>query len=420
MGLKSFIKTGSWNDQLRNSSSSSDWLKNGLFNSANGWGKSGVNITKSNVTTIPAVYNAGKIYADSISSLPIHVIKDDGTTKEKQPQHPVSKIVSREPNNLMTSFVYRQITIPHILFWGNGFSLIEFEKGNSKRPKSILPIHPNRGILWYEISLDGGATMMVDQTNMLHFRGLGDDVMGSSVIDVAAANLGLGKAAEDYGSRFFGQGASMTGVLSTDNALSDKAFTNLKNSFNENSAGLANAHKPLILEEGMRYTPTSIPPNAAQFLETRQFSVVDVARWFNLPPHKLKDLTRATFSNIEEQSLEFVTESLLPMIVMMEQELNRKLLRESEKGTFYIKMNLDGILRGDIKTRTEAYKNLMIVGAISPNEIRQKEEMNPYKGGDSKFMQMNAAPINEEGTNQPEVIEIVEPKKEEEDEENIT
>ena len=175
----------------------------------------------------------------------------------------------------------------------------------------------------------------------------------------------------------------------------------------------------MILEEGLKWASTSIPPDSAQFLQTREFSVVDVARWFNLPPHKLKDLARATFSNIEEQSLEFVKESLLPMIVMMEQELNRKLLRESEKGTFYFKFNLDGILRGDIKTRTEAYKNLMAVGAISPNEIRQKEEMNPYEGGDSRFMQLNSSPINSEGTNQPEPVETTE-EIIVEDEENIT
>jgi HK97 family phage portal protein len=427
MGLKSFLTSGTWNNETRNSSSSSNWLVNGMWQSSNGGTKSGVTITKENTQTIPAVYSAVKIYADSISSLPTHVIRDNGNSKEKQPQHSISKIISREPNNLMTSFVYNQITIPHILLWGNAFSVIEYEKGGSKRPKAILPIHPNRvkvtqenGILYYEIRLDNDKTMTLDQSNVIHFRGLGDDVMGKSVIDYAASNLGLGKAAEDFGARFFGQGASTTGVLQTDNSLSDKAFTNLQNSFNENSGGLANAHKPLILEEGLKWVSTSIPPDNAQFLETREFSVIDVARWFNLPPHKLKDLKRATFSNIEEQSLEFVKESLLPMIVMMEQELNRKLLRESEKGTYYIKFNLDGILRGDIKTRTEAYKNLMAVGAISPNEIRQKEEMNPYEGGDSRFMQLNAAPINEEGTNQP-IAEVVEEPKEikiEEDEES--
>lgn len=423
MGLKSFFSTGSWNNNTLERSSGDGFLVNGMWES-NQTSKSGVQITKNNAMTIAGVYSAVKVITDAISQMPINVITDDGKNKIKDTSHPISYLLSKEPNKLMTSFVWRQIIMPNVLLWGNSYNLIEYEKGGNRRPKAIFPIHPSRvdvknrnGLLWYTITLDDNKELTVDQSNILHFRGLGDDIQGKSVIDVAADNLGVGKAAEDFGGRFFGNGAAMTGVLQTDEKLSDKAFTNLSASFNSTNGGLANAHKPLILEEGLKYTSTSIPPDSAQFLQTREFSISDVARWFTIPQHKIGDMSGATFSNIEEQSLSFVKDSLMPYIIMIEQEIDRKLFRTSEKNKTYSKLNVDGLLRGDIKTRTESYLNLMQVGAISPNEIRAFEEMNPFVGGDSRFMQMNAAPIDKEGTNQKE--EVVE-KEEEPTEDNIT
>jgi len=424
MGLKSFFKTGNWTSERGGTSDKNSFLING-WETVVGGGKSGVKITKHNAQTIPAIYNAVQIYADAISSLPVHVMTQTGDNIIKNKKHPVHKILSREPNSLMTIATFWQVIVPEILLWGNSFSIIEFHKG-SFRPITILPVHPSKvevdiidGVLWYKFKLDSG-TIIVDQSNVLHFRGLGDNIMGKSVIDCAAENLGLASAAEEFGSRFFGNGASMTGVLQSDTALSDKAFTNLSNSFNDRNGGLANAAKPLILEEGLKYQPISIPPDSAQFLETRRFSIEDVARWTNLPNHKLKDLTHATFSNIEEQDLNFVKESILPRIISIEQELNRKLLRENEKGTTYFKFNLDGLLRGDIKTRTESYRTLFNIGAVSVNEIRAKEEMNPIKGGDARYVPMNLGKVDEDGNNQiVSETPIVEPI-EEEDNNNIT
>ena len=407
MGLKTFFTTGSWNNTEVRSTSSS-WLSSGMWES-NKSSKSGVSITKQNALSIAGVYSAVKVITDAISQMPIQVIKNEGDNRIKDDSHPVSFLLSKEPNKIMTSTIWRQIIVPHILLWGNSYNIIEFEKGGSRRPKAIMPVHPSRvkvktrdGLLYYVITRENKQDLVLDQSNILHFRGMGNDVVGMSVIDVAADNLGVGKAAEDFGARFFGNGASMTGVLQTDEKLSDKAFENLSASFNSTQGGLANAHKPLILEEGLKYTSTSIPPDSAQFLQTREFSISDIARWFTIPQHKIGDMSGATFSNIEEQSLSFVKDTLMPYIIMFEQEMDRKLFRLSEKRTTYTRMNVDGLLRGDIKTRTESYKNLMQVGAISPNEIRNLEDMNPYNGGDSRFMQTNAAPIKEDGTNQTE------------------
>jgi len=332
-------------------------------------------------------------------------MKDDGIDKVKDKSHPVYKLFNREPNSLMTISTFWKLVIPDILLWGNSYSIIEFARG-SFRPVSVMPVHPSKveveikdGVLWYTFKLDK-TTLTLDQSNVLHFRGMGNNVMGKSVIDYAKNNLGLGSAAEEFGSRFFGNGASMTGVLQTDLSLSDKAFTNLKTSFNDMYGGIANSNKPLILEEGLKYTPTSIPPDSAQFLETRRFSVEDVSRWFNIPPDKIGDLSRATFSNLEQQNQNFITNTLMPYVINIESECTRKLLREDEKDTTYFKMNLNGLLRGDIKTRTESYRTLFNIGAITVNEIRNYEEMNPVEGGESRYVPMNLGKVDEEGNNQ--------------------
>jgi len=382
--------------------------------------KSGVRITQTTSLTIPAVYAAVKVISEAFSTIPMHIMLDDGATKSKFKKHPVYKLLSREPNSLMTISTFWKITMPEILLWGNSYSLIEFDP-RTLRPVAILPVHPSKveveikeGLLFYTFKLEKG-TITVDQSNVLHFRGMGDNVMGKSVIDCARDNLGLGSAAEEFGSRFFGNGASMTGVLQSDSALSDKAFENLKESFNNMHGGLSNANKPLILEEGLKYTPTSIPPNAAQFLETRRFQIEDVARWFNIPPDKIGDLSRATFSNLEQQNQNFITNTLMPYVINIESECSRKLLREDEKEDVYFKMNLNGLLRGDIKTRTESYRTLFNIGAMTVNEIRAFEEMNPVEGGNSRYVPMNLGVVDENGNNQIEKEETIKVEENEKD-----
>ena len=404
------------------------------FLTGNGWEsltlgktKSGVSVTKQNALTIAAFYAGVRVYADAISMLPKGIIKEQNGSKIKDKKHPLYKLVSSEPNALMTNFVLWQIIIPQIILWGNGVCVIEFEKG-SHRPKSIIPVHFSRvkinlmdGILVYSIKIDGQKDLVLDQSNILHFRGLGDEIVGKSVLDYAADSLGVGKAAEDFGGAFFGNGANMGGILSTDQILSDSAIKNIRDSWNKNNGGISNAQKTAILEQGLKFQAMTVPPDSAQFLETRKFSVTDVARWLKLPPHVLGDLERATFSNIEQQDLNLVKHSILPYVVNIEQELNRKLLRETEKGTYYFKMNLEGLLRGDITTRVDAYTKLIQNGVMTPNEVRAKEDMNPLDGLDSTWMQTNTAPVID-GTNQQEKTEVekieVEPKTETDEENN--
>lgn len=384
---------------------STNFLSSG-FESIMGKSKAGVSVTNDNAMNIAGVYAAVRVISDAISSLPVSIIETKQDSKVRLIDHPLYPLLSREPNNLMTSFVYRQIIMPQVLLWGNSYSIIEFQGGN-KRPKSIIPVHPSKvtvtlldGILYYTFKNTGKMDFTLDQSNVLHFRGLGDNLMGKSVIDYAKDNLGLGKAAEEFGSTFFGNGANMHGVLQSDSSLSQKAIDNLRTSLQQNHGGISRSNKLLILEEGLKFNNTSIPPDAAQFLETRKFSITDVGRWFKIPQHMINDLEKATFSNIEQQDLNFVKHSILPYVINLEQELDRKLLREVEKPTMHIKLNLEGLLRGDIKTRSEAYKTFIQNGVMSPNEARSKEEMNPYEGGNSYWQPLNSAPVDKNGTNQ--------------------
>lgn len=371
---------------------------------------SGVRIDQKTALTISAVYAAVDLISRDIAGLPSSIIRERGNSKEKLTDIPLNSIIGSEPNSLMTSFVWRQIMLSNWLLHGNGYSLIEFEDGGSNRPISLLPVDPSivtpsirNGTIWYEIQFEG-QTLTVDQSNMIHFRGMGTNIEGKSVITCARENLGLIKASEISAATFFGNGFQPSGILEHPEELSIKAIQNLRVSFDETYSGVTNSNKPMILEEGMKWKPLGIPPKDAGFLETRAFGVTDVARWFGVPPHKLADLTRATFSNIEEQDLDYVKSAILPRVINMEQELTRKLLREDEKRDTFIKYNIDGLLRGDIKGRFEAYKIGINNGIISPNEARQLEDINPYEGGDSHYIQINMGQIDEEGNNQPETM----------------
>lgn len=416
---------GFWNNFISRfqRTSGNDFLKGNWYPLVSSSSKSGVTINAKNALTISAVYAAVQLITDDLSSLPIQIFSDNGKTKNKLPKHPLSKLFKQQPNSLQTPYDFWQVMIPHLLLRGNAYALIEFDR-ISKRPVTLLPIHPDiveptlaDGILYYKVKFPDNSEKVFDQVSMLHFRGLGDDIeKGKSVIEYAKDNLGLAKASEDFGSAYFKNGATPTGVLETDTELSQKAFDNISASFRKRSQGLDNASKTLILEQGLKWKSISIPPEQAQFLETRQHSVLDVCRWFKVAPHQIGELSNATFSNIEEQNLSYYKQTIRARVINIEQELGRKLLREDEKGKLYFRMNIDALLRGDIKTRYESFKIGVQNGWLSANEIRGMEEMNPYEGGDTYWMQTNTAPINEEGTNQPKVVE--QPKNNNNEEDN--
>jgi len=257
-------------------------------------------------------------------------------------------------------------------------------------PTQVEPILTDDDILFYRT--DKGE--LLPSHEMLHLRGLSTNgYKGKSPIAVHRDNLSLTASAQQYGEKFFNQGGNMSGVFKYPSTLKPEAYKRLKHDLIQQSVGLHNAHTPLLLEGGMTYERISIPPEDAQFIATRKFQKTEIATIYGVPPHMIADLERATNNNIEHQGMEFVQYCLMPYLVRLEEEFNRKLLRHDEFGEYYFLFGLNGLLRGDAKTRSEYYKNMNLIGALSANEIRSLEDMNAYEGGDEYFVQANMQTI---------------------------
>ncbi|MCE5335698.1 MAG: phage portal protein, partial [Desulfobacteraceae bacterium] len=261
----------------------------------------------------------------------------------------------------------------------------------------LWPIAPSRvtpmlkdGQLVYEISV-GSEKKTLDRSKILHIPGLGfDGLMGYSVISMARKSIGLGMAMETFGSTYFGNGTHPSAVVTHPTKLDNEAA---RIAMSNVYAGLGNAHRLMVLEDGMKIEKVGIPPEDSQFLESRQFQIPEIARWFNLPPHKLKDLTRSSFSNIESEQISFVTDSILPILIRLEQHYNMQLLTETEqfRQGIYTRHNVDGLMRGNSKDRSDYYKAMFGIGAMTINEIREKENWDPNQDpyADELFVPVN-------------------------------
>jgi HK97 family phage portal protein len=294
----------------------------------------------------------------------------------------------------------------HILAWGNGYA--EIVRNGYGELIALWPITPNRvtpimdaGEIKYRIQMQtGDPNIILPRDQVLHVPGLGfDGFLGYSVIAMARRSIGLGMAMETFGSRFFGEGTHPGVIVEHPGKLSSEAHSNLKASLSQTYSGLGNSHRLMLLEEGMKFQKIVIDPKDSQFLESRLFQIPEVARWFNLPPHKLKDLTKSSFSNIESEQISFVTDSILPWLVRLEQNFNYQLLTESDRqysgrGRLYFKHNVEGLLRADAAARGTYYREMFNIGAMSINEIREKEDLDPVEGGDIHLVPMNMQPLD--------------------------
>jgi HK97 family phage portal protein len=293
------------------------------------------------------------------------------------------------PNIEMSAMSWREAMIGHALVWGNGYS--EIQRNGAGRPIGLWPLppdcvtprrDPDSNELYYDVSVTGRAPVDIPARNIFHLHGLGfDGTMGYSVVQIARQSIGLGLATERFGSAFFGNGAHGSGVLTHPGALSDTAKSNIRDSLRSDQAGPDGAFFPYILEEGMKWERIGIPPEDAQFLETRKLQVVEICRWFGVKPHMIADLERATYDNIEHQGIEAVVYTFMPWGVRLEQEANRKLLAPELSRTHFTKLKFDALLRGDVKSRFEAYKIGREWGWMSADDIRALEDMNPLPNG---------------------------------------
>ena len=335
-----------------------------------------------------AVYACVRVLSEAIAQLPLHVYRYTENGKERVPTHPLFYLLHDQPNPEMTSFVFRETLMSHLLIYGNAYAQIL--RNGKGEVLGLYPLMPdkmkvdrdekNRLIYIYSrydeanpnLKEQGDIVLYADE--VLHICGLGfDGLVGYSPIAMAKNAIGISIACEEYGASFFGNGASPSGVLEHPGVI--KNPERVRDAW-QRAYGGRNAHKVAVLEEGMKFTPIAIPNNEAQFLETRKFQIEEIARMYRVPLHMIGDLDHATFSNVEHLSLDFVKYSLDPWIVRWEQSLQKALLSDSEKGKYFVKFNVDGLLRGDYASRMQGYATARQNGWMSANDIRELEDMN--------------------------------------------
>jgi len=376
-----------------------------------GGSSAGKAVTERSAMQMTAVYSCVRILAEAVAGLPLHFYKynEDGS-KSKAIDNNLYHLLHDEPNPEMSSFVFRETLMTHLLLWGNAYAqIIRNGKGEVI---ALYPLMPNKmsvdrddkGTLYYSYqrSQEEGkevGTVTLSTRDVLHIPGLGfDGLVGYSPIAMAKNAIGLAIATEEYGAKFFANGAAPSGVLEHPGTIKDPA--RLRENWNSTFGGSANSGKVAVLEEGMKYTPISISPEQAQFLETRKFQINEIARIFRVPPHMVGDLEKSSFSNIEQQSLEFVKYTLDPWIIRWEQSLNRALLSLEEKKTYFFKFNVEGLLRGDYQSRMQGYATARQNGWMSANDIRELENLDKISaedGGDLYLINGNMLPLNKAG-----------------------
>jgi HK97 family phage portal protein len=374
---------------------------------------SGKVVTERSAMQITAVYCCVRILAEAIASLPLHLYRyTENGSKEKAIDHPLYDLLHDEPNLEMTSFVFRETLMTHLLLYGNAYAqIIRNGKGEII---ALYPLMPNRmnvdrdedGNLYYEYQTSQdeahtmkGSLVRLSPSDVLHIPGLGfDGLVGYSPIAMAKNTIGMTMAAEEYGAKFFANGATPGGILEHPGVVKDPE--RVRESWNSAFGGSSNSNKVAVLEEGMKYTPISISPEQAQFLETRKFQIDEIARIFRIPPHMIGDLEKSSFSNIEQQSLEFVKYTLDPWVSRWEQSMRRALLKPEEKKQYFFKFNVDGLLRGDYQSRMNGYATARQNGWMSANDIRELENLDRIPeedGGDLYLINGNMTKLADAG-----------------------
>lgn len=352
----------------------------------------GLWVDEAQAMKLSAVTACVQILSRLLAQLPIAVYQRTGPGQsEIAREHPLDWIISQDPNELMSSYIWRETTQQHAVLWGNGYNQIV--RDGFGRPRELWPLLPDRtfprikndtGRLEYETRTRDGQMLSLPWEDVLHIVGLGfDGLVGYSVIANARQSFGLGLAAEEFGAKFFGQGAKSGGFLQYPGQLTDKRQQNIEKSFQKEAAGLEHAHEVRVLEEGMKWVPTTIPPDDAQFLQTRQFQVEDACRWFGVPLFMVQAHSKDTSwgSGVEQQMIGFLVVHQDSWLKRWEQELERKLLSPTERRQFFIKFNVEGLLRADSKTKAEFLRTLVHGSMMTPDEGRAKLDLPPDPSG---------------------------------------
>ena len=389
-------------------------LNGGAYSFFLGGTSSGKAVNERSAMQMTAVYACVRILSEAVASLPLHVYHyNDTGDKEKALAHPLYALLHDVPNPEMSAFSFRETLMTHLLLWGNGYAQV-IRNGRGE-VLALYPLMPDRmavdrdahGRIIYEYTrssgdartLGGKSIVRLAPSDVLHIPGLGfDGLVGYSPIAMAKNAIGMGLACDEYGASFYQNGAQPGGVLEHPGVVKDPK--RVRESWNAIYQGSANAHRIAVLEEGMAYKPISISPEQAQFLQTRKFQIDEIARIFRVPPHMVGDLDKSSFSNIEQQSLEFVKYTLSPWITRWEQSIYRALFSETEKKRFFVRFNVEGLLRGDYKSRMDGYAVARQNGWMSANDIRELENFDRIPaedGGDLYLINGNMLTLAQAG-----------------------
>jgi HK97 family phage portal protein len=383
-----------------------DWMQGGRRSHA------GVRVSPQASMALSAYYGCMRAIAEDEAKLPLQVLEEIDQGRQTARDHYLWPILHDEFNDEMTAMTAREVMTHHVLGWGNAYGLIMRDRSMRRtegQVAGIYPIHPSRVVVERDPDIGGivykvygsGVTALLQRpqsmpdiipaTDMLHLKGLGPDgLVGYSVCQFAAESLGLSLAAQEYGASFFGNSGIPSGYLQHPGKLGDKAKDNLKESWLARHGGPGHSQGMAVLEEGMKFETIALPPEQAQFLGTRKYSDLDVARWFRFPPTKLGILDNAHYANMESESVAYVVDTLTPWFVRWESEINRKLL----KGTpYYVKHDARALMRGDMAARAAYFRAMFMIGAYTINEIRALEDFNPLDWGDESFLQIQYAPV---------------------------
>ena len=372
------------------------WLT-GLF----GTSKTGVQVSEDNALTFSAVYAAVRIISETIASIPLNVYQADGETRVKAVGHPIQDLLAKAPNSVSSTFTFREAMAANLVLHGNAYAKIEMNAAG--RPTALIPLNPMK----VEVKVVDGEKVYIFADKhtyldyeIIHFVGLSlNGLTGKSPLAMAREAVAIGLAAQEYGARFYSNGANAGGVITAPGRLNTEVVKRLRESWNRAQSGLGSSHSTAILEEGMKYEKIGLDPEAAQFLQSRKFQVNEIARIFRIPPSYLADLDNSsTKANVEQQAIQFVNDCITPYVRRMEVELNRKLFREDEPN-LYAYFDMTGLMRGDQKARYEAYATARQWGWLSVNDIRDRENLNPGEGGDIYLQPLNMVKSGEDDTN---------------------
>ena len=368
-----------------------------------GTANSGEKVDEQSAMQISTVYACVRLLAETVAALPLHLYRytDGGKGKESAFDHPLYRILYRQPNDEMSSFIWRETMMTHLLLWGNAYSQIIRDGRNNVLglypllPENVEVDRDEQGQLYYiyhaytdEVPGEQNQDIYFRKDEILHIPGLGfNGLVGFSPIAMMKNSLGTTLAVEKYGASFFKNGAQPSGVLEHPGVLKDPQ--KIRDNWTAVYGGANNAHRVAVLEEGMAYKAISLPPEDSQFLSTRQFGVEEICRIFRVPPHMVQSLEHATFSNIEHQSIDFVVHTLTPWLVRFEQAIIKDPLLEEEHDVLCPKYHVDGLLRGDYQSRMNGYATGISNGFLSPNDIHRLENMDlipAEEGGDDYYL----------------------------------